>query len=669
MWCFYIFDENYSMIAIYARISQEKDDLNNSIDNQIHFGKDYAKSQKIDFEIYCDIGISGTWEIEQRPELLRLVHDVIAKKITHVFAYDQSRLERNSAVWSNLYFLFQRNNIKLHYHLDGDFDFTSDNKFLTSSILSVFNSFFVKLTKTKVKNALLKNAENGKVHASPPFGYTKDSNKLLVIDKDEAEVVRRIYDMSLHGRGTDKIAEILNSDGVKTSYNKGSSITKAVYKVRDKYSGNVTERKKSDAKWRGKTIQGIIKNTIYKGQRFWQNNYYPAPAIISESYWQEVNDNLKNNRNNTGKKVEHKYILRGIIKCNCGRNMYGRSRVNKRDHTYICSSKRFKEENCGNRAINIDKIENFVWEHFFVKTELLKLLNDSSNDKEKLLVNLLEEKRILQVRIEEARRGKVNLIKAVANGSIDEADIKSEMDLINQNVIKHTSESSRVEKRILEVENFENLLVDTRTDFELFSLNAGFETKKNLIHKYIHKIVVAYDNRLNIPRNNYHIQIEFKNNIVQENYIFNSNDGTIISLREKGFKRITDSGIIEIMDFKTFQNSTIFLNDGSFLVKPFLGIDDKTIFFKNIIFPYGDIKTWEIKKIVDFYTINGDFLSKNSGINIHTEDKNDESYNWYVSNYRNFHQKPLEEWVKFLYDKFQYANLKKSKDLDGKLTF
>lgn len=635
------------MVAIYARVSQDNDDFKNSINTQIQFGKEYAKSQNKDYEIYEDNGISGTLDIEKRPALFKLVQDIASGKISHVFAYDQSRLERNNSVWSNLYILFQSNNIKLHYHVDGDFDFESDSNFLTSSILSVFNSFFVKLTKTKVKNALQRNVENGKVHASPPFGYTKDLTKNLIIDEEEVLIVKRIYDMSLSGKGTDKIADILNSEGIKTSYNK-IGMNGGTYKIRDRYTGLVSEREKSDSKWRGKTIQGIIKNTIYKGQRFWKNNYYTAPAIFDEAYWQKVNDNLVKNRNNSGKKVEHKYLLRGIIRCCCGRNMYGRTRVNKRDHTYICSSRRIKGENCGNRAINIDKIESLIWEHFFLKKELLSLLNNNSNDKDKLVQNLEQEKVILLKKLADTSKGKANLLKAVAKGILEDDDISNEINQINQNLTAVKSELVRINSRIVDCKNFEILVVDTRTDFESFTANIDFDTKRNMITKYIDNIVVAHDNRTTVSKSNFHIQIEFKNNIVKENYVYNTANGYIISLREKNFMNLSDNGVSQTMDFDTFKNAIICLADGRILPMPFMGFEKDTIILKNTIFPHGNIKDWNAKKINAFYAVNADWLSKNSGININTEDVNEKNYNWYVTNFQNFQDKPIEEWIEFL---------------------
>ncbi|WP_295230339.1 recombinase family protein [uncultured Chryseobacterium sp.] len=650
------------MLAIYARVSQDKDDEKNSIETQIALGKTYAQTKGLSYEIYEDNGVSGTLEIEKRPALYELVKDIASKKITHVFSYDQSRLERNNAVWSTLYLLFQRDDIKLYFYNTGDFDFLEDKNFLMSNMLSIFNSFYVKLTKKKVVTALQRNVEAGKVHASPPFGYTKDSNKTLIINEKESKIVERIYQMSLEGKGTDKIAEILNLEEVPTAYSKLAK--GGVYKVRDKYNPNlITEKKKSDAKWRGRTIQGIIKNTIYKGQRFWRGNYYPAPAIFDEVYWQKVNENLQNNRNNTGKKVEHKYLLKGIIKCNCGRNMYGRSRVNKRDHTYICSSRRYKGENCGNRAINIDKIEKIIWEHFFIRKELLELLNNSSGSQNKILEELKQEESLLDKKIEDNHKSRNNLVRAISNGVINDEDAKDEINKIKENLAKYTVNKALIASRVADVQNFESLLVDTRTDFENFSRDVDFDTKRNLIHKYVERIIVVYDdgreykNGVKYPPYTYHIQIEFKNGIVKENYIYNVKNNIIMSLRDRTFKLLTGNGIVETMDSDMIDKSIIPLSNGKFLLKPFLGKDNCTYILDNTIIPHGDLRTWDVKKIVDFYTLNKTWLCKESGINILTENKTDESYQWFVRNYKNYQDKPIIEWVTFLFESFNYNDL------------
>lgn len=636
------------MLAIYVRVSQDKDDEKNSIETQISLGRAYAQTIGLEYEIYEDNGISGTLEIEKRPALYELVQDVASKKITHVFAYDQSRLERNNAVWSTLCFLFQKDDINLFFQNSGEFDFSLDTNFLTSNMLSIFNSFYVKLTKKKVITALQRNVEAGKVHASPPFGYTKDSNKLLIVDKEEAKIVERIYAMSLEGKGTDKIAEILNLEGILTAYNKLEK--GGIYKIRDRYNHSIiTERKKSDAKWRGKTIQGIIKNTIYKGERIWRGKLYYAPAIIDEVYWQKVNDNLQNNRNNTGKKVEHKYLLKGIIKCHCGKNMYGRSRVSKRDHTYICSSRRNKVENCGSRAINIDKIENLIWEHFFIREELLKLLNEASNSGDEVLEKLFIEKELLEKKLQDNEKGKQNLMKFIVGGAITMDDAKTQLEQIKNNTSKIRIEISEIVLRISNFKDFERLVVETKEDFKQYTLETDFEVKRNLVHRYIEKIIVAYNETTEFP-NCYSLEIGFKNEIVREKYFFRVKDGYLFSFRDRAIRKLVDSEIQYIVSFEDMNEQCLHTQKG-ILLKPHFDHGDSLEFIKNTFIPYGEIRSWTLEKVIEFYDLNPHWLCNDSGLNIYALDKSSPVYEWFVENYSNYKGKGIKEWFIILFEK------------------
>lgn len=57
------------------------------------------------------------------------------------------------------------------------------------------------------------------------------------------------------------------------------------------------------------------------------------------------------------------------------------------------------------------------------------------------------------------------------------------------------------------------------------------------------------------------------------------------------------------------------------------------------------------------YALDNDWLSKESSINIFIKDKNGDSYQWFVKNYKNYQVKPLIEWVTFLFEALDYTDL------------
>jgi DNA invertase Pin-like site-specific DNA recombinase len=345
-------------LGIYCRISKAKEGNDLSIPDQKQKGIEKAKDLGLQYELYIDEGKSGASDkIEDRPEFERFIADITNGTLSAVYAYDQSRFERNPQVRWLIKNIFKENNIHYYTELDGEVDLNDPQAEFFGDLLSVINKYHVTLTKIKVKSALKTRVASGKAHSILPYGYKKNDNGSLIINEEEADIINKIYDLSLSGMGTRSVANLLNENGVLTRYNK---IKTGTIKTKNKYTGTFTVTDKKDIKWAGNTIRNIIKNSIYKGERLYSGEIYKVPAIINSTKWEKAQKNLKNNRNNSGKKVVHQYLLKGLLRCGvCGRNMYGKTRVSKHDNFYMCSSKRIKGENCGNRSVNIDKIEAF----------------------------------------------------------------------------------------------------------------------------------------------------------------------------------------------------------------------------------------------------------------------------------------------------------------------
>ncbi len=224
-----------------------------------------------------------------------------------------------------------------------------ENKLFTG-IISLTNTFYASLTGKKVKMAISANAKKGKTHGLTAYGYTKGVGGYFEIKETEATVIERIFQMSLDGIGTYTIANILNEEGIPTKF----SQFKGQIKRKDNYTNQVTTYKKEDVRWRGNVIHDIIKNPMYKGIRFWNGEPVPVPAILSEEYWQEVNDNLQNNKKKVGKREEYHYLLNGLVFCaDCASEFRGKKRLKGRDSAYKCKGKKNPNVTCNSRGISI----------------------------------------------------------------------------------------------------------------------------------------------------------------------------------------------------------------------------------------------------------------------------------------------------------------------------
>jgi len=493
------------MIGIYCRISKEKEfGKDRSIDDQRLLGIELANKLGVEYEVYIDEGISGTLAINERPALFKLVQDCEDNKINMFYYYDNSRLEREPATYLYLTNLFIKKNITC-YTNNGEVVLNPES-ILLGTVMSAFNKFSVEITKQKVKSVLKRNAENGKVHAIAPYGYKKGENGIMVINDVQAEIIKRIYALSLSGVGTIKIARILNEENIPTAYNliaKGGTIS-----VINKYTNKITTRDKSKVTWAGGTIRNIITNTTYKGVKTFAGVEYDCPAIFDKHYWQKVNDNLKSNSNTTGVSTEHKYLLKGLLRCGrCGRNYYGRTRVSKKDNYYTCSSKRITNHNCGNRSLNIDILDDIIWNKFIGNGELTKLieLHYSNINTSDIVVEIQTEIKAFESKLKANDTSKNKLIDLVLSEVLSNAEVKTKMN------------SLRIERDILETKIYNlkeqldsyndsnNSIEGILKDLNFNVRNIGFNDKKDILNKYIKDVVIYYDDV-----KNYYLEVFFK---------------------------------------------------------------------------------------------------------------------------------------------------------------
>lgn len=508
------------MLAIYTRLSKE-DNKSTSINNQQREGVKFASKLKTTYKLYNEgEGVSGGAEIKDRPQLFLLLQDIRNNLITSVWFRNQNRLERSNAT----YFIFteecKKYNVDIYFN-DVKFDYNNAQDNLFGTIKSALNQYQKDLQSAQTKRTLRDNILEGKVWSIVAYGYKSD-NGYLKIDDKEAEIVKQIYSWSLQGIGTDTIADRLNKKGVVS---------------------------RKGGLFRSSVIMSIIKNSIYKGKRLYSGEYFDCDAIVTEDYWQQVNDNLKNNRNNSGKKVEYKYLLKGIIKCGeCGRNYYGHKRLSGKDNTYKCSSKRHKDLKCNNRGINIDFIEDLIWGQLFVKKEFLnayKLFirsNSLSQNVSKLNKCIKETEKEIETNNKKVDR--------VLDQLLDD-DYSLEIKQKLNNKIKQITQQTS-DLKLLLTNYYKDLKLYTKTDIiDLTSLKnirfnkANFNTKQNLIKEFIQSVNVYFDFDLN----NYYIKINFNVKAMQpfvyrapfnKKYALKINDFTL-----KDFTKIDKEEVID----------------------------------------------------------------------------------------------------------------------------
>jgi DNA invertase Pin-like site-specific DNA recombinase len=356
-------------IGIYCRVSTEEQKLKGvSLKDQKNRGIEFCIENNYSYKIYEDGGFSGTLNVENRPGLNKLMDDIFTEEIDSVYVVDWDRFTRVEEIGVVLKNTFQNNNIRV-FENGNEIDLNDENQSLLLGIKNLLSSYEIQKLKVRIKRSLERNVIEGKVGGGKliNYGYTKGENKKLVIDEYESEIIRIIFQKCIGGSGTKMISEFLNENKIPTK------------RMRLEHSGlKVKGRLKEEFIWRDSVIYSILTNPIYMGERRYKGKLYKCPSIISKEEFELTQITLKERKNFKDTTNKYFYLLKGLVFClECENRFYGRKREDLSDNQYICSSQRYKGEFCGTRGINIDKLNNHVWESVKnLSNEVRKIIDD-----------------------------------------------------------------------------------------------------------------------------------------------------------------------------------------------------------------------------------------------------------------------------------------------------
>lgn len=377
------------MLAVYIRISKKKKEGEDTSEaTQEKQGVELANQLGLGYEIYFDKGISGAKDdVEFRPRFATMLRDIEKGKITAVFTLYQDRIERNQKVWQLFSSIIIKNNCD-YYPQGVRTDLSDPMAKFAADVMSASNALYSSLTAARVRDSIHERALEGKFRGLTAYGYKHGEDGLLSIVPQEAEVIHRMFKLSMEGNGVYHIANILNKENIPTRFNQFDGDTKR----KDPFTKAETLHPKKSVRWRGNVIHDMIRNKIYKGEKWIKEIKYESPVIIEPEEWDRVNDNLEQNKKKVGKKTFYKYLLNDLIVCgSCERKFVGKKRLASRDNSYKCKGKIYPHPKCeDSRAININKLDSFLLKHLFQSKTLKDILLNRPIDNTEL--NNLEKK-------------------------------------------------------------------------------------------------------------------------------------------------------------------------------------------------------------------------------------------------------------------------------------
>ena len=166
----------------------------------------------------------------------------------------------------------------------------------------------------------------------------------------------------------------------------------------------------------------------------------------------------------------------------------------------MCSSKRIKEENCGNRSINIDVLEDLIWQRFFADQVLKDLVEKhfDNNDIEDPSNSIKAKLTILNKDLEDNDKQNSNAIRMNIKGLINDNEFERERKRIRIEKEDIQIKIEHLEEDIYTYENANNYKNKIVKNLYSIKKNTSFNEKQKLIDKYIKEINIVYISKVNI---------------------------------------------------------------------------------------------------------------------------------------------------------------------------
>ena len=190
-----------------------------SIEAQIRAITEYCKIKKLNLiKIYKDEAISGT-SVKNRENFIEMIAESKNKTFDYVIVHKYDRFARNRYDHAIYEKKLNDNNVKLLSVLEEMSD--SPENVILKSVLTGMNEYYSLNLSREVKKGQKENAlkaiHNGGI---VPLGYSLDENRKYIVNEKEAEIVRFIFNLALHGVGYANIAAALNEKGYKNKLGK-----------------------------------------------------------------------------------------------------------------------------------------------------------------------------------------------------------------------------------------------------------------------------------------------------------------------------------------------------------------------------------------------------------------------------------------------------------------
>lgn len=517
--------------AIYSRVSTEIQDYGRQTDEL----KDYAARNNIEIKYIFEEKVSGFRD--DRVEFQKL-EKLTKDDIDIVLVWELSRLSRRSIFIQQVVKDFAIKGISVFTKKESlrtlDDDGTENrNAMFTIGVISMIAEQEVDTMKERTisskRRYILK--EGRSYTSTAPYGYNYiPATRQLIINEDEAMVVRRMYQLSTEGVSTNRISKILTSEGIKT--------------------------KKGNSNWSLSTVRDILHNPVYKGLPEYTmtirgkkvTEIVSAPAIVNEDTFEQSERELSERRNRSKSEMINQPLLRGLIFCtDCGRR-------------YICSSGRSLYAcqarfdnirantiiNCHSSGIKATNIEPIIWN---LVERLFRSTIESNKTQERIepylnqLSDLAEQRTKFDIQRDSINRDAARLFDALipireinptvfTNKMKDFETMSKEANTYQKEIEIIVSKEQVIQRRIKGIEEIRDIsITDESEKYEiLHKVIEAIKINQITVNQKVFTVLFAsgleYNVLYNVNKSKFRIEYAF---IDDETVLFNKSDKITIA--------------------------------------------------------------------------------------------------------------------------------------------
>lgn len=422
-------------VTYYARVSSESDEQLNSLGNQITYYEDFIKKNLAWTYVpgYIDEGLSGI-STKRRENFNRMVEDAAGDKFDLIITKEISRFARNTLDSIQFTRRLLSDGVGVFFQNDNINTFDEDSELRLSIMSSIAQDELRKLS-SRVKFGHQQAIKQSVVLGNNRiFGYRKD-NRRLVIDEEQAPMVRELFELYATGEYSMKQIETLfwnrgyrNLNGKKIAHSTMANMI-ANPKYKGWYVGNKV-----------KVVDMFTKKQKFLPPEEWvmfrDETGEIVPAIVSEELWEQANAVLRRRSEDVKNRqgiCNHANLLTGKLFCTCCGTPYyrreSRDKCGNKNSKWVCSGKISSgKDSCASFPIYEEEIKPLLFEVFrdtqdvsaAMMEEYERMYRAMSSEGD-LTKQIEEQDSIIRL----ANRKKSKLLELAALESITAADFKA----------------------------------------------------------------------------------------------------------------------------------------------------------------------------------------------------------------------------------------------------